>query len=130
MIHSCASVELTWLAGFIFAGLIRCSALCSPIVMHISTRNIFKQCPSVNWKALESQQLYEICLSMVSFVVCLCVYTPTYSPSNLCCYNVHRTIDLRMYDPFGLHLGQQNQSDPPSALHLYMRLGVNWGTSH
>jgi len=101
MISSCGHLAFTRLAGITLAGLIMCLAISFPVALFISTKNIFRLCPSFNLKAFERQQLYEIWPYMGSIIIRLCVYNPIYSLSNSSCSNVHLKINVRMYGSVG-----------------------------
>jgi len=97
---SCAHSVLTWQAGIIFAGRITCSAISYHVALWISTKNIFRLCPSINLKALARQLLYEIFPYIGSITTCLCVYIPIYSSSYSPCCKVHLNIEVGMNSSF------------------------------
>ena len=101
IISSCAHLALIQLAEITFVGLIMCSAISFYVALLILTKNIFQWCPSFNLKAFERQQLYEIWPFTGSIIICLCVYNPIYSSSNLSYSKVHLNIDVIMYGSFG-----------------------------
>jgi len=97
MISSCSHLALTRLAGITFAGLIMILAISFPAACFISTKNVFRSCPSFNLRALDRQQLYQIWPYMGSVIICSFVYNPIYFSSNSACCNVHLNFDVSMY---------------------------------
>ena len=68
------------------------------------TKNSFKFCPSLNWKAFERELLYEIWWYGWGFIICSGAYNPMYSSSNSFCIKFHLYITVRHYCSFGLQL--------------------------
>jgi len=73
MISSCSHLAITRLAWITSVSAITCLAISFPVALIISTTNIFTLCPSVDLKAFERQQLYEIWPCMGSLMICPCV---------------------------------------------------------
>jgi len=101
MVTSCTHVALTRQAGSTFVGLITCSVFSTSVAPPISTKNMFRLCPSFNLKAITRQQLYEIWPYMWSIIICPFVHNPLYFSSNSSCSKVHLNIDVIMYGFFG-----------------------------
>jgi len=100
MISSCAHLALRQLAGITFAGLNTCLVTSFLVACFILGNNIFKSCPSFNFKAFERQQLYNICPYIGSLIIGPSVYNPVYSSSNSSYCKVHMNFYHRMYGSF------------------------------
>jgi len=100
VISSWVHLAMIWLVGIAFAGLITCWAIAFWVAPFISTKDVFQLCPSVNLKSFERLQLYEICPSMGSLIICLWGYNPLYSSSNSSCSKVNSNINDGMYGSF------------------------------
>jgi len=73
LICSLIHLALTRPVGITFTGPIECSVVSIPAALFISITNIFGLCPTFNFIAFESQQLYKIWLSLWAFIICACV---------------------------------------------------------
>jgi len=101
MISSCLRLAITRVAGITFIDLITCSAISFPVALVISTKYIFRLCPSFNLKVFERQQLYKIWPYMGWLIICLCAYNPICTSSNSSCSKVYLKMDARLYGSFG-----------------------------
>jgi len=97
----------------------------------MSTKNSFTSCPSFNLKAFERELLYEIWPHEGSFMICLGAYNPINSSSNSSWVKLHLDFAIGQYDCFRNDFFRWNQSVPPSAPHMCMKLEIDcWMYGH